>query len=114
MSKNHSFLLGAIVGGIAGAATALFLSSEKGKQLLNESTVRGKQILHDLSEMKNSTINEQKNESSRIEQEEQKPFSSIPIPLPSSDVEQLLKETEQAVDDVEKRLNRGTDAYGEN
>ncbi|EMT45187.1 YtxH domain-containing protein [Anoxybacillus flavithermus] len=111
MSKNHSFLLGAIVGGIAGAATALFLSSEKGKQLLNESTVRGKQILHDLSEVKN--------ESSNVDQEEQKPFSSISIPLPSSDaeqsdVEQLLKETEQAVHDVEKRLNKGNDTHGEN
>lgn len=115
MSKNHSFLLGAIVGGIAGAATALFLSSEKGKQLLNESTVRGKQILHDLSEIKDTT----KNESINVDQEEQKPFSSIPIPLPSSDaeqsdVEQLLKETEQAVHDVEKRLNKGNDTHGEN
>ncbi|WP_461200991.1 YtxH domain-containing protein [Anoxybacillus sp. TBDG-1] len=125
MSKNSSFLLGAIIGGIAGAAATLFLSSERGKQLLNESTellnestIRGKQILNNLSEIKNTKVTEERNGSNGVElkneQEEQKPLSSIPIPLPSSDVEQLLKETEQAVHDAEKRLNKGTDAHGEN
>ncbi|MBB5355132.1 gas vesicle protein [Anoxybacillus mongoliensis] len=109
MAKNGSFLLGAIVGGIAGAAATLFLSSERGKQLLQEFTETNikrwqqherENVAHDIEQRK--------------EQEEQKPFSSIPIPLPSSDVEQLLKETEQAVNDVEKRLNKGIDAHGEN
>lgn len=115
MAKNGSFLLGAIVGGIAGAATALFLSSERGKQLLTESAQQGKQLLNDLKE---GNINEwrkseEKEEPIKNEQEKPHSVSSIPIPLPSSDVEQLLKETEQAVHDVEKRLNKGTDAHGE-
>ncbi|KIQ93712.1 Gas vesicle protein [Anoxybacillus thermarum] len=115
MAKNGSFLLGAIVGGIAGAAAALFLSSERGKQLLTESTEQGKQLLNELKE---SNINkwgksEEKEEPTKSEQEKPQAVSSIPIPLPSSDVEQLLKETEQAVHDAEKRLNKGTDAHGE-
>ncbi|GAC90974.1 hypothetical protein KN10_1410 [Anoxybacillus flavithermus NBRC 109594] len=109
MAKNSSFLLGTIVGGIAGAAATLFLSSERGKQLLQEFTE---------TNMKRWQQHEKENVTHDVEQqkekEEQKPFSSIPIPLPSSDVEQLLKETEQAVNDVEKRFNKGMDAHGEN
>ncbi|MBB6282671.1 YtxH domain-containing protein [Geobacillus subterraneus] len=37
MAKNNGgFLLGALVGGIAGAAAAMFLTSEKGRKWLNE------------------------------------------------------------------------------
>lgn len=116
MAKNSSFLLGTIVGGIAGAATALFLSSERGKQLLTESAQHGKQLLSDLKE---SNINEwrkseEKEELIKSEQEKSHSVSSIPIPLPSSDAEQLLKETEEDVNDVEKHLNKGMDTHGEN
>lgn len=109
MSKNGSFLLGAIVGGMAGAAAALFLSSERGKQLLQDFMDTNIKPWQQHKKENVSQVNERQEE-----QDEQKPFSSIPIPLPSSDVEQLLKEAEQAVDDVEKRFNKGIDANGEN
>ncbi|TXK90811.1 YtxH domain-containing protein, partial [Parageobacillus sp. SY1] len=43
MAKNNGgFLLGAIVGGVAGAVTVMLLTSEKGKQWLAEINGTGK------------------------------------------------------------------------
>jgi gas vesicle protein len=36
MNDNHKFIAGLLLGALAGTALALYLNSEKGKQLLND------------------------------------------------------------------------------
>jgi gas vesicle protein len=105
MAKNRSFLLGAIVGGMAGAAAALFLSSERGKQWLDEMKRTDIKNMQEAVKQKVASLFENENDE---EEAATSPSISIPLP-PSDDVEQLLKETEQAVADAERLFEQRGD-----
>ncbi|GMB07308.1 YtxH-like protein [Thermolongibacillus altinsuensis] len=105
MAKNGSFLFGAIVGGIAGAAAALFLSSERGKQWLDEIKRTDLKNMQEAVRQKVTTLFENEKQ-----EEEASSSPSISIPIPNvNDVEQLLKETEQAVADAEQLFEQRGD-----
>jgi gas vesicle protein len=127
---NGAFLLGAIVGGVVGAATAIFLSSEKGKKLLQEinntdidelkaTAIEWLEIAKDKTKgITKSTIAVKNDEKAgdAVTEEISDDFSkvaSIPIPTHNEsnngnkvDIEKMLKEAEEALVDVENKLNQ--------
>ncbi|RAK21210.1 YtxH-like protein [Anoxybacillus vitaminiphilus] len=124
-SGNGAFLLGAIVGGVVGAATAIFLSSEKGKKLWqdmnNENMEKLKMTAIELFEMakdktkqltKSSAVTKDEDHVKIVAEQHDSGVSSIPIPLHTEsaggnnvDVEKMLKEAEAAFADAENKLN---------
>jgi gas vesicle protein len=127
MAKNNGgFLLGAIVGGVVGAATAIFLTSEKGKKLLEDISQTG-----NMEQMKTTATEwleiakEKTKEVAKFiptgKNDEQvspsEPASSevtsIPISIPiqskednKENIEKLLKEAEAAFNDAEQKLHK--------
>jgi gas vesicle protein len=127
---NGAFLFGAIVGGIVGAATAVFLSSEKGKKLLQEINNT------DIDELKTTAIEwiklakdktaelakapiavkSEKNVKNEVIDERMDDSSeAISIPIPTHyesnegnkiDIEKMLKEAEEALTDAENKFNQ--------
>jgi gas vesicle protein len=126
MAKNNGgFWLGAIVGGIAGAAAAVFLTSEKGKQWLAEMNETGKlepvktTATEWLEAAKEKTKEVTKfiplgktNEPATSATAETAPVpTTIPIPPSASErdkenIEKLLKEAEEAFNDAEQKLQK--------
>ncbi|GGJ67889.1 gas vesicle protein [Anoxybacillus voinovskiensis] len=117
MGKNNGFLFGAIVGGVVGAATAIFLTSEKGKQWLEE--LNKNEALEPLKETANEWLEIAKEKTKEVakfvpiaKQEQEAPqegITSIPIPLDNKEnkenIEKLLKETEAALHEAEQKLH---------
>jgi gas vesicle protein len=124
MGKNNGgFLFGAIVGGVVGAATAIFLTSEKGKKLvaeLNESgalepvKTKASEWLsvakEKTKEAANFALSVKEAEPREIEEANEAPAqeaASIPIPIPidsnKETIEKLLKEAEAALDEAEQK-----------
>jgi gas vesicle protein len=126
MAKNNGgFWLGAIVGGIAGAAAAVFLTSEKGKRWLAEMNETGK-----LEPMKTTAaewLEVAKEKTKEVTKfiplgKASEPTTSttvettpepttIPIPPSASEkdkenIEKLLKEAEEAFNDAEQKLQK--------
>jgi gas vesicle protein len=126
MAKNNGgFWLGAIVGGIAGAAAAVFLTSEKGKQWIAEMNETGKlepvktTATEWLEVAKEKTKEAAKfiplgktNEPTTSATVETTPEPmTIPIPPSASEkdkenIEKLLKEAEEAFNDAEQKLQK--------
>jgi gas vesicle protein len=122
---NGTFFLGAIVGGVVGAAAAVFLSSEKGKKLLqdinNGNMEKLKTTAIELFEMakdktkeltKSSVVTKDEDNVKIVAEQHDSGVSSIPIPLHTEsangnnvDVEKMLKEAEAAFADAESKLN---------
>jgi gas vesicle protein len=48
MTDNHKFLAGLLLGAAAGAALALFLNSEKGKEIINNAKEGAEKLEDDL------------------------------------------------------------------
>lgn len=130
MAKNNGgFLLGAIVGGIAGAAAAVFLTSEKGKQWLAEMNEAGK--LEPVKTTATEWLEVAKEKTKEVTKfiplgktDKQPPSTaaettteapSIPIP-PSAgakdkeNIEKLLKEAEEAFHDAEQKIQKQNEA----
>jgi gas vesicle protein len=124
MAKNNGgFWLGAIVGGIAGAAAAVFLTSEKGKQWIAEMNETGKlepvktTATEWLEVAKEKTKEVAKfiplgktNEPTTSAMVETTPMT-IPIPPSANEkdkenIEKLLKEAEEAFNDAEQKLQK--------
>jgi gas vesicle protein len=127
---NGAFLLGAIVGGVVGAATAIFLSSEKGKKLLQEinntdidelktTAIEWLEVAKDKTKgITKSTIavkNDEKADDGVVDEisDDFSKVASIPIPIHNEsntenkvDIEKMLKEAEEALADVESKLNQ--------
>lgn len=114
MGKNNGFLFGAIVGGVVGAATAIFLTSEKGKQWLEE--LNRNEALEPLKETANEWLEIAKEKTKEVakfvpiaKQEQETPqegITSIPLPLDNKEnIEKLLKETEAALHEAEQKLH---------
>jgi gas vesicle protein len=127
MAKNNGgFLLGAIVGGVVGAATAIFLTSEKGKKLLEDISQTGnmeqmkttatewleiaKEKTKEVAKFIPTGKNDEQVFPSELASSE---VTSIPIPVPSKadeskkeDIEKLLKEAEAAFNDAEQKLHK--------
>lgn len=122
MAKNNGgFLFGAIIGGVVGAVTAIFLTSDKGKKWIEEvsenealepikSTAtewleiakeKTKEVAKFVSAVKtepNISLKEKENERNESE------LTSIPIPMDSKEsIEKLLKETEEALNNAEQK-----------
>ncbi|MBB3907026.1 YtxH domain-containing protein [Anoxybacteroides rupiense] len=129
MGKNNgSFLLGAIVGGVVGAATALFFTSDKGKKWVAEINVTGnlepiktkatewleiakektKEVAKRVPAAKDteSNMNEQENEGIELETE----AIRIPVDNNKEAIDRLLKETEQALSDAEQKKQHPNEA----
>jgi gas vesicle protein len=126
MAKNNGrFLLGAIVGGIAGAAAALFLTSEKGKQWLAEMSETGK--LEPVKTTAAEWLEVAKEKTKEVTKfiplgkTDEQPSStaarttaeapSIPIPPSASEtdkenIEKLLREAEEAFHDAEQKIQK--------
>ncbi|WP_027409622.1 YtxH domain-containing protein [Anoxybacteroides tepidamans] len=127
MSKNNGgFLFGAIIGGVVGAATAMFLTSEKGKKLIAElnendnlepiktkatewlsiAKEKTKEVAKFTSPTKESPqMNSIPEENEQIAQE----AASIPLPINNNKetIEKLLKEAEAALNDAEQKRHSG-------
>jgi len=125
---NGTFLLGVVIGGVVGAATAMFLSSEKGKKFIRElgntnvdelkmSAMELYEIARDKAkELTKQTVREETEKTANdIEEKHQKDttsnWTSIPIPIDTDagdkeSIEKLLKEAEEALVDAEKKLTR--------
>lgn len=122
MAKNNGgFLLGAIVGGIAGAVATLLLTSEKGKRWLAEMNEAGKlepvkttatewlEIAKEKTKEVTKFIPIGKADQQRVSSESEAPSISIPTPTSEANkenIEKLLKEAEEAFDDAEKKLQK--------
>jgi gas vesicle protein len=126
MAKNNGgFWLGAIVGGIAGAAAAVFLTSEKGKQWIAEMNETGK--LEPVKTAATEWLDAAKEKTKEVAKfiplgKTNEPTTSatvettpkpMTIPLPSSasekdkeNIEKLLKEAEEAFNDAEQKLQK--------
>ncbi|MCZ0755158.1 YtxH domain-containing protein [Anoxybacillus sp. J5B_2022] len=118
MGKNNGgFLFGAIVGGVVGAATAIFLTSEKGKKWLAE--LNENEALEPIKETANEWLEIAREKTkevakfvplSKTEQDKQEApqeeITSIPIPIDNKEsIEKLLKETEAAFHEAEQKLH---------
>jgi gas vesicle protein len=127
---NGAFLFGAIVGGIVGAATTVFLSSEKGKKLLQEikntdidelktTAIEwmklAKDKTADLAKSPIAVKNERnvKNEVLDERMDDSSEAMSIPIPTHYEsnegnkiNIEKMLKEAEEALNDAENKFNQ--------
>ncbi|WP_374720303.1 YtxH domain-containing protein [Parageobacillus toebii] len=126
MAKNNGgFLLGAIVGGIAGAVTVMLLTSEKGKQWLAEINETGKlepmkttatewlEVAKEKTKEVTKFIPIGKTDEKLSSSESTTPSetSVIPISVPASEkdkenIEKLLKEAEEAFHDAEQKLQK--------
>ncbi|MFC0298763.1 hypothetical protein [Geobacillus jurassicus] len=125
MAKNNGgFLLGALVGGIAGAAAALFLTSEKGRKWLaewnNDETwepvkTTAAEWLETAKEKTKEIasfipLKTDEAPSGREDAGEETEKATIPIP-PSAGpadretLQKLLEEAEAALDDAEQNLS---------
>jgi len=126
--NNGTFLLGVVIGGVVGAATAMFFSSEKGKKFIRElgntnvdelkmSAMELYEIARDKAkELAKQTVREETEKNANdIEAKHQKDtasnWTSIPIPIETDagdkeSIEKLLKEAEEALVDAEKKLTR--------
>lgn len=123
MAKNNGgFLLGVIVGGIAGAVTVMLLTSEKGKQWLakiNETKLEPMKTTATewLEVAKEKTkevtkfipIGKTDEKLSSSESTTTSETSVIPTSVPASEkdkenIEKLLKEAEEAFHDTEQKL----------
>lgn len=124
MAKNNGgFLFGAIVGGVVGAATAIFLTSEKGKKWLAEmnenealepikatagewleiAKEKTKEVVKFVPTAKRETDMSTKTEENERNESE---ITSIPIPMDNKgNIEKLLKEAEEALNDAEQKLH---------
>ena len=125
---NGTFFLGAVIGGVVGAATALFLSSEKGKKFIRElndtnidelktSAMELYEIAKDKAKefAKQATLEGNEKGANETNSKQQKDISlnltSIPIPIETEEtnkenIEKLLKEAEEALTDAEKKLTK--------
>ncbi|QOR65865.1 YtxH domain-containing protein [Cytobacillus suaedae] len=113
MGKNdNNFLMGAIVGGVIGAATALFLAPKSGRELRddlntqasvvkdkterwrNEAVDRGSELAHVAKEKTSNFTKNVNNQSSQIF-DKVKEFTNAPI-----DDKQLVQQSEELVDEI--------------
>jgi gas vesicle protein len=122
MAKNNGgFLLGAIVGGVAGAVAALLLTSEKGKRWIAEMNETGKlepvkttatewlEIAKEKTKEVTKFIPIGKADQQRFSSESETPSISIsmsPGETNKENIEKLLKEAEEAFNDAEQKLQR--------
>ncbi|ALA69750.1 hypothetical protein GT50_05590 [Geobacillus stearothermophilus 10] len=130
MAKNNGgFLLGALVGGIAGAAAALFLTSEKGRKWLEEWNHAGRwEPVKDTAAEWIETAKEKTKEIASFiplksspapaggeNDGEEAKEATIPIP-PSAGpadretLQKLLEEAEAALDDAEQNITSRKEA----
>ncbi|MBB5324460.1 gas vesicle protein [Anoxybacillus tepidamans] len=118
MAKNSGgFLFGAIVGGVVGAATAIFLTSEKGKKWIAEMNEKEAlepiktaasewlEIAKEKTKEMAKCVPAAKTEPNKNLKPEKAEVTSIPIPMQSNNIEKLLKETEEAFNDAEQKLH---------
>ncbi|MBE4908302.1 YtxH domain-containing protein [Bacillus luteolus] len=125
MGKNdNNFLIGAIVGGVIGAATALFLAPKSGRELRddintqasvvrdkterwrNEAVDKGSELANVAKEKTSNFTKNVNNQSSQIF-DKVKEFANAPI-----DDKQLVQQSEELVDEIVglTSSNDGTDA----
>jgi gas vesicle protein len=121
MAKNNGgFLLGALVGGIAGAAAAMFLTSEKGRKWLND--LNNNETWEPVKTTATEWFETAKEKTKEIANfiplktaeapagGENIEETTIPIP-PSADetdrktLQKLLEEAEAALDDAEQNMS---------
>jgi gas vesicle protein len=121
-SNTKTFLLGAFIGGVVGAATALFLSPKYGneiRQTLNEQATllktKGEQLRHvaiskgnDLVDAakERSTLNKDSENGAKKEHLTEVEYVSIK-PFQSSsqeDLQKKLEETKKALEDEEQKI----------
>uniref|UniRef100_A0A7U3YDE6 YtxH domain-containing protein n=1 Tax=Geobacillus sp. (strain Y4.1MC1) TaxID=581103 RepID=A0A7U3YDE6_GEOS0 len=119
MAKNNGgFLLGAIVGGIAGAVATLLLTSKKGKQWIAEMNESGKlepvkttatewlEVAKEKTKEVTKFIPIGKADSQRASSEAEAPSISVSAADETENIEKLLREAEEAFDDAEQKLQR--------
>lgn len=127
-SSSNGFILGAIIGGIVGAATALYLSPksgsdireqasqllERGEKLRNIAMSKGTELLTTAKEKttvssKNNIQNDTMNKDSdlgvkRDQTSEIKYVSIVPKKSPEEDVQKKLLEAQQALEAEENKI----------
>lgn len=99
--STKNFMIGAFIGGIVGAGTALLLAPKPGKSLrtsMNEQalvlTKQGAEIINKVKGSK--ALNEP-----QTSLEEEKKTQYISLSVPNDDIQKRLKETKQAFDKME-------------